>query len=154
MPNVWSSPSGPVVLPETDAGYPSVDQHCDKRLPLEAHGLVALERRAVSVLSELIDTSDLRPRVAALWGPHGAGKHTAVVDLARIARLRGFVPLSARLFSTFAPLLTKRSLVLIDESGQRLGWGVLLQAALRSLRPPILLFVGREETPSVDWVCI
>jgi DNA-binding NtrC family response regulator/tetratricopeptide (TPR) repeat protein len=152
MPNVWSSPSGPVVLPEADAGYPSVDQHRDDRLPLEARGLVALERRAVSALSELFDTADLRPRVAALWGPDGAGKHTAVVDLARIARLRGFVPVSARLFSTFASLLTKRSLVLIDESGQGLGWGALLQAALRSLRPQILLFVGREETPSVDAV--
>ncbi len=152
MAKVWSSQSGPVALPDADAGYPAVEQQRGDRLPLEARGLVAVARPALSTLSELFDVADLHPRVAALWGPDGAGKHTAVLELARIGRLRGFVPVSAQIFSSFAPLLAKRSLVLIDESGRGLGWRVLLQAALRSLRPQILLFVGREETPQVDGI--
>ena len=119
----------------------------------EECGILKVERQAVAVLGELLEPSeDLRPRIAALWGPDGAGKRTALLDLARIARLRGFVPLSAPLASTFGQRLAGRSLLLIDSTNQNLGWSALLNASLRTPRPHVLLFVGRDEVSGVDGV--
>jgi DNA-binding NtrC family response regulator/tetratricopeptide (TPR) repeat protein len=119
----------------------------------EERGILKVERQAVAVLGELLEPSeDLRPRIAALWGPDGAGKHTALLDLARIARLQGFVPLSAPLASTFGQRLAGRSLLLIDSTNQNLGWSALLNASLRTPRPHVLLFVGRDEVRGVDGV--
>jgi DNA-binding NtrC family response regulator/tetratricopeptide (TPR) repeat protein len=122
-------------------------------LPVEECGILKIERQAVAVLRELLEPSDdLRPRIAALWGPNGAGKHTALLDLARIARLHGFVPLSASLASAFGQRLAGRSLLLIDSSNQNLGWSALLDASLRTPRPHVLVFVGRDEIRGVDGV--
>src|SRR4029453_10098943 len=117
----------------------------------EECGILKVERQAVAVLGELLEPSeDLRPRIAALWGPDGAGKHTALLDLARIARLQGFVPLSAPLASTFGQRLAGRSLLLIDSTNQNLGWSALLNASLRTPRPHVLLLAGGEEVSGVD----
>src|SRR5262245_42476295 len=122
-------------------------------LPVEERGILKIERPAVAVLGELLELSDeLRPRVAALWAPENAGKYTALLDLARIARVRGFVPLSASLVSAWGQRLAGRSLLILDTTNQKLGWSALLSASLTTPRPHVLLFIGRNEVPGVDSV--
>ena len=48
--------------------------------------------------------------------------------------------------------LRGRSLFVIDDEQSRLGWRVLLGAALASPRPHVVLFVGSEEVPSVEGI--
>jgi DNA-binding NtrC family response regulator len=155
--SVRSSRRGPVVLPVAEAGYPSsgLDQEPGD-LRLEDRAITGLQRRAVAAMSELFERScGTRPRVAALWGPAGAGAHTAIDDLARMARLRGFVPVAACVLPAFSDRLRGRSLFVIDAAeGHRPGWSVLLGAALASPRPHVLLFVGRAEVPSVDGIAL
>jgi transcriptional regulator with AAA-type ATPase domain/tetratricopeptide (TPR) repeat protein len=116
-------------------------------------GLITIERSAVRTIGEIFERPDsLRPRVAALWGPDGAGKGTVVLELARVARLHGFVPVAARIVSRFAALLSGRSLFVIDDGSGGDGWRVLLCEGLGSSRPHVLLFVGNEEPKSVDGI--
>jgi DNA-binding NtrC family response regulator/tetratricopeptide (TPR) repeat protein len=136
---------------ELSAGVVRSFQSSD--LPVDEFGILKIQRRAVAILGELLEPTDnLRPRIAALWGPEGAGKRTALLDLARIARLHGFVPLSAALASTYGQRLAGRSLLLVDSTSGNLGWSALLDASLRTPRPHVLLFVGRCEIPGVDGV--
>ena len=74
--------------------------------------------------------------------PPGAGKDTAIDDLARIARSRGFIPLSTRLVSRFSSEVAGRSLFLIDVGGHGLGWNAILQAVLTTPQSHVLLFAG------------
>ena len=152
--SVHHSRTGPVVLPEATTGYSEERRdagHCD--LPLHDRGINTIERPAVAALGELFErTGGTRPHIAALWGPIGAGKRTAIDDLARMARLQGFVPVAARVLSALADRLRGRSLFVIDDEESRLGWRVLLGAALASPRPHVLLFIGREDVPSVDGI--
>ena len=41
-----------------------------------------------------------QPQIVCLWGPGGSGKTTALLELARIARRNGFVPISVRLIGS------------------------------------------------------
>ena len=152
--SVRHSPFGAIVLPDDGAGYPCGQlEPAHLALPIEERGILALERRAVAAIGELFERAEgPRPRIAAMWGPEGAGKSTAVVELARRARLHGFVPLLARLVPTFANQLAGRSLFVISDAERGLGWTGLLRAALAAGRPHILMFVGREEVPSVDGI--
>ncbi len=152
--SVHHSRTGPVVLPEAATGYSEERRdagHCD--LPLHDRGINTIQRPAVAALGELFErTGGTRPHIAALWGPIGAGKRTAIDDLARMARLQGFVPVAARVLSALADRLRGRRLFVIDDEESRLGWRVLLGAALASPRPHVLLFISREEVPSVDGI--
>jgi DNA-binding NtrC family response regulator/tetratricopeptide (TPR) repeat protein len=154
--SVRSSRSGPVVLPVAEAGYPSPCPDEELRdLRLDDRAISALPRRAVAAMSELFERScGTRPHVAALWGPAGAGTRTVIDDLARMARLSGFVPVAAHVLPAFSDRLRGRSLFVIDAEGRRFGWSVLLGAALASPRPHVLLFVGREEVPGVDGIAL
>jgi DNA-binding NtrC family response regulator/tetratricopeptide (TPR) repeat protein len=147
--------SGPVVLPGAEAGYPHDGGQQIVESGLDVCGILTLERRAVRVLSELFDRSgDCRPRIAAMWGPPGAGKDTAIDDLARIARSRGFIPLSTRLLSRFSSDVAGRSLFLIDVDGHGLGWNAILQAVLKTPQSHVLLFAVQEEVAAVDGIAL
>src|SRR5437016_2377917 len=81
-----------------------------------ARTITTIERPAVAAFGELFERPDsIRPRIAALWGPVGAGKGTVVTALARIARRHGFVPVAARVLATFGSDLSGRSLFVIDD---------------------------------------
>ena len=93
--------------------------------PIGPHrpGIIIVPRPAVAAISEMFEAPQgVRPRFITLWGPHGAGKHTMVGDLARCARLRGFVPVAAHVLAVFAEPLRGRSLFVIDDGDQRAGW--------------------------------
>ncbi len=123
--------------------------------PANVLGLMTIARPVVMALGELLERADaLRPRVAAIWGPRGAGKTTVVAALARIARLYGFVPVAAHLVPCTLDALSGRSLFVIDDGGVQDGWKALLYAASRSDRPHVVLRAGRENPPGVEGVAL
>jgi DNA-binding NtrC family response regulator len=150
-----SADGGVLWLPDVAAGYPidgCVDPADD--IPLADRAIGIVERPAVTTLAEMFEgTHESRPHVAALCGVRGCGKGVVVDELARIARLRGYVPVSSRLASgPHAQLWRNRSLFIIDESGDGDGWSSLLHAALGSGYPHALLIVSDEVQESIDAV--
>jgi DNA-binding NtrC family response regulator len=122
---------------------------------IDACGHVTLDRRAVASVAELFDaTRECRPRVVSLWGPAGAGKTTAIGELARAARLNGLVPVSTALLTApFAAALHGRTLFVVDDSRGG-GWPALVDWAMRGPRPHVVLIAGLEEVRSVHGVAL
>jgi DNA-binding NtrC family response regulator/tetratricopeptide (TPR) repeat protein len=118
--------------------------------------LTLIDRRGVAALAELFDaTADCRPRAVSLFGPPGAGKTTAIGELARAARLNGFVPVSAALLTfPLTEALAGRTLFVIDDDSQGSGWAALMTWTMRSPRPHVVLFTGVEEMPSAQGVAL
>ncbi|MBI3402613.1 MAG: sigma 54-interacting transcriptional regulator [Acidobacteria bacterium] len=142
-------------LPGADTGYPLGADYPDaESLPLRQRGLAHIDRRAVGALAEMLgSTPEPRPHVAALWGSPGAGRSTAALELARIARLNGLSPIAASLIQTrYADLIHGRSLFIIDDHARAAGWPALLHAVLRTALPHALLLVGEREVRGVDGV--
>ncbi len=148
---------GGVWVPDAGSGYPeTVDEEVQDGLRIADRGMQIIERRAVPALAEMFQATDsARPHVSTLWGPPGSGKMTAISELARIARVRGLVPVAARLIeSTHAELWRGRSLFIIaDESAER-TWVAFLAAALRAAQSHVLLLIGEAESRSVAGVSI
>jgi two-component system response regulator AtoC len=109
-----------------------------------------IARRAVAAISEMLRHAEPRPRAAALWGPAGSGLDTAVLVLAREARLQGFVPIQASVLSGLAAdALSGRSLFLIARQADDVA-REFVAAALRSPRPHVCLVIGRGEVARLD----
>jgi len=142
------------VLPEPGMGYPREPDDGAAEMPLRLRGLGLIERRAVSALSEMFhDAGGCRSSVAALCGPPGSGKRIVVRELARIARMRGFVPVASRLVaSRYAELWRGRSLLVLGDEADRHRWPAFLDVAVRDAQPHVLLMVGNDECRSIDSV--
>jgi len=136
-----------VIVPDEPAGYESVGSGAAIAQPIDvsSFGLTMLERPAIVAVSELFDdVARVQPRVVALCGPHGSGLTVAVRQLARLARLQGFVPMAIHVLKgSIEPLVGERSLFLIDVNGLQ-GWSGLVRATLRAPRAHVLLFAGLE----------
>ncbi len=117
---------------------------------LDACGIVLVRRPAVAAVAELFEaTDDCRPRIVSLCGPTGAGKTIAIGELARAARLNGMVPVStAVLTSPIAAALRGRTLFVIEDDSRGRGWPALVNWAMYSPRPHIILFAGNEDIPA------
>ncbi len=140
-----------IVVPSGDAGYDAEPALPPVDLTLAACGLALASRRAVDAVAELFTPpGPWRARAVALWAAPGSGLGTAIEDLARTARLNGYVPVSSRLVeSGVLELLAGRSLFLIDRLGAAGAWRGLMDITLRSPGPHVLLLAGREEIPHV-----
>jgi DNA-binding NtrC family response regulator/tetratricopeptide (TPR) repeat protein len=150
-----------VVRPDADAGYPrnavgGAPPDEDEPFPLENCGILGVDRHAVSVLSELFEEPRWRQQggaqIVGIWGPEGSGKTTLLHDLARAARLKGFVPLNVRLLtSTLADAADGRSVFLIDD--ERSAWPRgLLDTAMKSPRAHVVVFTSRQDIRGVAGV--
>ncbi len=119
-------------------------------------GLRMIEQPAVAALAEMFQIDgDARPRVSSLVGPAGAGKRVVVGELARIARVKGFVPVSAPLIaSRQADLWRGRSLFVVAESADEGSWTAFLNAALQHAEPHVLLLVGEDECRSIGTIVV
>jgi DNA-binding NtrC family response regulator len=143
-----------VVLPQPDTGYelqtstpPAGD------LPLHAGGISIIARRGVSALVEAITEMSGPPRVLGLWGPQGAGVGTAVLELSRVARANGFVPVSSHHLNRQAyRLVSDRSLFVIETGERTQGLLRLMACTARSPRPHVLLCISTQEPANVDGV--
>ena len=148
---------GPLVaLPGIDDGYTADAPVKDGLFAVGECGLVHIDRRAVASVAELFDDHvepRHEPRTVCVWGPRGAGKTTAVLQLARVARLNGFVPISARLVARGCAgfdfgVLNGRSVFVIedgDSDGESVWRRALVDVAIRSPRPHVATFTSRED---------
>jgi len=150
-----------VVLPVVTTGYPRAADSPSSPMSLDALGLVAIERPAISALTEMfVQDAGTRPRIAALWGPPGSGKRCAARTLARAARVNGFIPVDAHLMVTtgarFADTWCGRSVFIIAHAAVRAtsGWRALLDLISRVAQPHALLLIGDVEQPGIDGVSI
>ena len=143
-----------VLLPDAGIGYPQRADAGAADTPLPARGLRIIERRAVAALAEMfLENGSSRPHVAALWGPPGSGKRVALGEVARMARLHGFVPVASRFIaSRYAELWRGRSLLVIGDAAEGNRWSAFLDAALCNTQPHVLLMVGTEECRPIDGV--
>ena len=144
------------LLPDSETGYPC---NADLRLddfPLRQRGMAVIDRPAVSAIAEMFDgPPNDRLRAAALWGPPGSGKSLAVRELARLARLRGFVPVAARFINgPFAQLWSGRSLFVVEDGTPPNAWSAILHATLSVSQPHAALIVGVDDAPGVHGVAL
>jgi DNA-binding NtrC family response regulator len=142
---VYEGDDGPIVVPPPAAGYEAEAVPHGAAIELDALGLAIVARRAVTAIVEMLQEPAGAPtRVAALWGPQHAGLRTAIGELARAARVAGFVPLSASLRrDDVLQMVADRSTFLI--ASQDAGWIELINRSTSAPRSHILLLTGREE---------
>jgi DNA-binding NtrC family response regulator/tetratricopeptide (TPR) repeat protein len=140
----------PVILPDAAAGFdregPPVGVSVDSISP-DVLGLTTIGQDAVVALADLFrDNGESRSRAIALSGPPGAGMDTAIAELARAARLRGYIPIGLRAIGATgkhaASLLANRSIVLIVRSNVSEGWRALIHLSLLARKPHIVIFAG------------
>ncbi|HZR26348.1 MAG TPA: sigma 54-interacting transcriptional regulator [Vicinamibacterales bacterium] len=146
--------AGPVIIPST-VTPPATIGGGTASLPIACRGLRSVQRRSTPALSELFEPwTGGRIHAAALWGPRGAGKSCIVRELARVARLRGCVPVTARFVDTaYRELWRGRNLFVIeDESGR--GCAALLHTVGELAIPHVLLIVGESEVAGVHGVSL
>jgi len=140
-----------VAIPGDGDGYPcEAPVLLDGGFPLDNSGIVCVERRAVAAAAELFEVYGavpLQPQVLCLWGPGSSGKTTALLELARIARRNGFVPISARLIGTpLGSACSGRAVFLIDDDGTSWRRG-LLEAVIGSPHAHVVVFTASEDAP-------
>ena len=145
-------------VPDAGSGYPPGEDetHASGNISIADCALRRIERREVASLVEMFQAPlGSRPRIAALWGPDGAGKRVVAGQLARAARAAGFVPVAASLLdSPLATLWLDRSLFVIAHAEQADLWRSLLATVVRTVRPHVVLIVGRQDIRHVDGVVL
>ena len=122
----------------------------------EPGGLRIVEQPAVRALAEMFHAGGAgRLQVSALYGPPGAGKGVIAGELARIARINGYVPVAARLIGgRRADLWRGRSLFVIADAAGKDTWTAFLTAAVAGPQPHVLLLVGEDECRSIGGVVV
>jgi len=79
----------------------------------------------------------------------------AVRELARTARMQGFVPIASRLIATrYAGVCRGRSLFIVHDCQSASGWSAFLKAALTSAQAHVLLLVGVDEARGIDGISL
>src|SRR5207302_1617155 len=137
----------PVVVPDIGGGdIGDTEPETAADVPLAVRGLMTIQRSAVPALAELFAyVPGPRPHVAAVWGAPGSGKTTLAIELARLARLNGFVPIAARFIdSTYDALWRGRSVFVVDDGENRRSCP-LVHASMQSPVPHVLFVAGAEE---------
>jgi DNA-binding NtrC family response regulator len=136
-----------VVLPDAQSGFDEerAEGRCVETLDQGlVAGLTEISRQSVALVAEIFsDRIYKRCRAVAICGPPGSGRDTVLVNLARAARLSGFVPLAAeRLRANANAILEERSIALLIRSNFSDGWRALLQWSLVSPKPHVVVFAG------------
>jgi DNA-binding NtrC family response regulator len=138
----------PIYVPPLDAGYERTAEETDA--VVEVPGMSVLSRACLTSVGEwLAAPGDVRPRPLALWAPEGAGMDTALLEIARLARTHGVIPLATHYRrADWSALFDGRSLLLIAREASE-GWRALLSRSLGAARPHRLLLAGQLEPPGV-----
>ena len=150
-----SNKASPAIVPDSVAGYPDpVASPCGETT-LANCGIELVPRRAVEGVAELFEPGTCSlTRAVGLWGPRGCGMSTALVQIARSARLQGIVPIAADLLAPpVAALVEGRTVLLIAPAGAD-GWRALVDTVIRSPRPHVLLTIAEREIDRVDSVSL
>jgi DNA-binding NtrC family response regulator len=136
-----------VVLPDAQSGFDEErrEGRCIDTLNQSlVAGLTEVSRQSIALVAEIFsDRVYKRCRAIAICGPPGSGRDTALLNLARAARLNGFVPLAAeRLRTNVNAILEERSIALLIRTNFSDGWRALLQWSLVSPKPHVIVFAG------------
>ena len=139
------------VVPDAAGGYPIAAAGTSAEMTIEACGLELVCRPAVAAIAELFEPSSCAlARAIALWGPCGSGISTALVQVSRIARLQGVVPIASELLASPAgEHVGGHTLLVIDRIGTN-GWRSLVDTVVRAPRPHVLLIAAERELDGVD----
>jgi DNA-binding NtrC family response regulator len=146
-----SARRGLLVFPGEATGFPAASVQADSALPLAGRGVGTILRKEAGAIAELFESSEAaRPGLVSLYGPPGSGKTVIALELARTARIKGFLPIAARL----APSLDVRDryVCVIDDGGSGRGWMALLAASVRAPRGHVMIRTTIAETPAIDCV--
>src|SRR5204863_2623411 len=104
-----------VLIPNAAAGY--LDDHAEPAaaIDLEACGHRLIDRPSVTAMAEVFAEASRIQRTISICAPAGSGLSTILRDLARAARIGGFVPVSLSLDAErLHSLLHRRSLFLVS----------------------------------------
>ncbi len=134
-----------VMMPDASAGLPidtpdTSETDADPALL----GVLRQDDRRLAALADIFnnDVSHRLPALA-LWAPEGGGMLWAIRTLARHARLAGYVPVTTALRGdAVRRLLHGRTLALFAHDDVEGGWRAVLDVALESSRPHIVIFAG------------
>ena len=156
-PGLSARKTGVVVVPRSTAGYPMDSHEPTTRLsslPPADCGILWIERPAVTAIADVFPCfNGCRPRIVTLFGPSGCGKTTGVLEIARRARLNGFVPVDIAIVRLLpSSIFRNRSLCLIDDGAACNRWSVLAAVANAVPRPHVLVVAGAEEAGSFGGV--
>jgi DNA-binding NtrC family response regulator/tetratricopeptide (TPR) repeat protein len=150
---VYAASEGPVVVPDDGTGYPDGSERLIPDVGAE-YGLRHIHRTALDSLRELFD-HDLegRPRMVVLWGPPGSGRKTMVQELARVARINGFVPVTREAIdSAHAELWRGRSLFIIGRGTDDSTLSAAVRLTSLSPRPHVVVFISDREHHAIPGV--
>ena len=145
-----------IVLPCATAGYEAEDVAVSRtramRSVVSVLGVTEVMRESVRTLAEIFsDRFDRRCRAVSLCGSPGSGRDTAVMSLARAARLGGYVPVGSRMLRPdLNAILDGRSVALLIRSDFLSGWRAFVHLALVSRKPHIAVFVGANRPRGVN----
>jgi len=151
--SVWEDGRWPVVIPHEASGFETEDACSDATGELAGGAPLAIEiiaRRSVAAICEVFAVPTRCPRALALWGSAESGLDTALLDIARAARVNGYVPVAAGLDARLATLAAGRTRLLIARSDVTDGWMMLLESLMQSARPHVLLFCGGQAIPGIE----
>jgi DNA-binding NtrC family response regulator len=142
----------PVVLPRSATGYDAATGGSAD--DLSSCGITIVERPSINAVAEILASTDGSALPVVMLGcVAGAGGSVAIHQLARVARLHGFVPLSCQLDSLgptdLVDRLDGRSCCLIDRHGGAGAWRSLLDRLILNPRPHVLLSIGAHTLPAV-----
>lgn len=145
-----------VVVPEWSAAEHLLDGAAETRRPPSADdvGILRGPDRRLGPVFEMLGASD-EQRLAALsvWCPEGGGARSAVLAIARAARLAGYVPVDARLVrASLLERLAGRTLLVIGTADADAAWSALLAARLFIRKAHTLVCVGATHVRRVHVV--
>ena len=146
--NLCTDGGRPVLLPRAATGYDGLSAGPQAILDdLSCCGVTTIERPSVDAIAEILAAANGPSPVAIMLGAiDGAGRSVAVHQLARVARIHGFVPLTLdaqRLHPAEAlEALEGRTLCLFDRQGGNRAWLWLLDRILNTERPHMLISIG------------
>jgi DNA-binding NtrC family response regulator len=116
--------------------------------PLEC-GITIVDRPSIGAIEEILRGNEsARAAVLLLRTSDAVGASVAVQQIARAARLHGFIPLAAdRVDRQSVDLLSGRTLCLIDRGGGRHAWQSLVTRTLATPKPHLLVSIGPHRVP-------
>ena len=117
---------------------------------LASCGITTIHRRSIEAIAEVLGSlNGPSPQPLMLGAVEGAGASVAIHQLARVARLNGFVPLALPADSNGALIeaIGGRTLCLIDRRGGCQAWQSLLGRLIATPKPHVLLSIGGHALP-------
>jgi len=148
LTDLRSDSGHPVLLPGSATGYESAQASPTSIDDAAVCGLLTIERPSVAAVLEMLATATGSAPVAiALGAIDGAGGSVAIQQLARAARIHGFVPLSNVVPVQGLAALDGRTVCLIDRRGGDGVWGQLLDRLIIAPRPHVLISIGAHVLP-------